>query len=237
MARPETATGDSLAEDSLVRHLGWAPTQLPSFTAYIAARTRFFDDTLLQALEGGARQVVIAAAGYDGRALRYRAPGVTFFEVDHPATQSDKRQRLHHAGNDTEGIVFVPVDFGSDNAADALSDAGLRDDARAHFLCEGLTPYLATSHLSRLVAQLGAAAPRGSTLAVDIMEKGHDQLLHRLMLVLMRSGTALMGERFVTVLSLAEASELLHDAGWSDVTITRPEGVLYPVAFALAGGR
>src|SRR3954451_5426825 len=38
--------------------------------------------------------VIVPRAGYDCRALRFRTPGVRFFEVDHPATRHDKRARL-----------------------------------------------------------------------------------------------------------------------------------------------
>ena len=56
---------------------------------YLAARTSFFDRTVVSAIDRGVRQVVVGAAGYDGRAFRYAKPGVRWFEVDHPATQRD----------------------------------------------------------------------------------------------------------------------------------------------------
>src|SRR6201989_148429 len=61
---------------------------------YLAARTAFFDRTVTAALGRGVRQIVVGAAGYDGRAFRYAKPGVRWFEGDHPATQRDKLQRL-----------------------------------------------------------------------------------------------------------------------------------------------
>jgi len=39
--------------------------------------------------------VVILGAGYDTRAARLPRAGVKFFEVDHPATQAEKRERLN----------------------------------------------------------------------------------------------------------------------------------------------
>ena len=56
---------------------------------YLAARTSFFDRTVVSAIDRGVRQVVVGAAGYDGRAFRYAKPGVRWFEVDHPGTQRD----------------------------------------------------------------------------------------------------------------------------------------------------
>src|SRR5262249_27672612 len=75
--------------------------------AYLAARTFFFDRTVTGTLGRGVRQVVAGGAGYDGRALRYAKPGVRWFEVDHPATQRDKLQRLARLGIDTSHIGFV----------------------------------------------------------------------------------------------------------------------------------
>src|SRR5256884_4594366 len=65
---------------------------------YLAARTSFFDRTVTGALGRGVAQVVVGAAGYDGRAFRYAKPGVRWFEVDHPATQRDKLERLERLG-------------------------------------------------------------------------------------------------------------------------------------------
>ena len=65
---------------------------------YLAVRTSFFDRTVVSAIDHGVRQVVVGAAGYDGRAFRYAKPGVRWFEVDHPATQRDKLERLRRLG-------------------------------------------------------------------------------------------------------------------------------------------
>jgi methyltransferase (TIGR00027 family) len=76
----------------------------PTLT-FLAARTRFFDDAVTDGFEAGASQVVIVGAGYDSRAWRLARPGVRCFEVDHPATQADKRARAPADG----GPTFVPA--------------------------------------------------------------------------------------------------------------------------------
>jgi len=52
---------------------------------------------------------VILGAGYDDRALRFRSPGVRFFELDHPDTQADKRLTASLAirpeGTDLEAVL------------------------------------------------------------------------------------------------------------------------------------
>src|SRR5204863_5794277 len=91
---------------------------------YLAARTAFFDRVVVRALERGVRQVVIAAAGYDGRALRYAKDEVRWFEVDHPDTQADKRERLARLGLRGDEIAFVAADFAHDDVGDGLRAAG-----------------------------------------------------------------------------------------------------------------
>jgi methyltransferase (TIGR00027 family) len=92
---------------------------------YLAARTSFFDRTVVGAIDRGVRQVVVGAAGYDGRAFRYAKPGVRWFEVDHPATQRDKLERLERLGIAAPHVRFVEADFTRDPVADRLRAAGL----------------------------------------------------------------------------------------------------------------
>ena len=100
IARVPADRGDPAADDRLGRDVAADQTvnpQSPMF-AYLAARTRFIDSVVVRSLQRGVTQVVIAGAGYDGRALRYGKPGVRRFELDHPATQADKLERLARLG-------------------------------------------------------------------------------------------------------------------------------------------
>jgi methyltransferase (TIGR00027 family) len=64
-----------------------------------AARSRIAEDALSRAVERGVRQIVILGAGFDTFALRnpHGARQIRIYEVDHPATQAWKRQRLAEA--------------------------------------------------------------------------------------------------------------------------------------------
>src|SRR5580704_11777493 len=94
-ARAATDYGDPAADEALAADVA-AGRAAPAnrMHDYLAARTSFFDRTVVSALDRGVRQVVVGAAGYDGRAFRYAKPGVHWYEVDHPATQRDKQERL-----------------------------------------------------------------------------------------------------------------------------------------------
>ena len=139
---------------------------------YLAARTAFFDRIVVGALDGGVRQVVIGGAGYDGRALRYAKPGVSWFEVDHPATQADKRERLDRLGLDAAQVRFVAADFAKDPVADLLLAAGLAANAPGLFLLEGVAVYLAPAVVDAILDQFRQVAGAGSRLAISVSLSG-----------------------------------------------------------------
>jgi methyltransferase (TIGR00027 family) len=137
----------------------------------MGTRTRFFDDEVLTAVTSGVTQVVIVGAGYDGRALRFRGPGVRFFEVDHPATQGDKRRRVEDLGVPLDDVTFVSIDLMEERLGDVLARAGHDPDQRSLFLCEGLLLYLSTPVVESLLGDLRARAAPASRLAVSIREE------------------------------------------------------------------
>lgn len=179
--------------------------------AFLAARTLAFDAGISEALDGGVIQVVIVGAGYDSRAWRMARPGVRYFEVDHPATQADKR-RVVPPG---PGPIYVPVDLAADDPAARLREAGLDVAARAVFAAEGLTMYLAEEQVRGLFGALAAAAGSGSTLVtnfgVGFAPSGSGGIpgLTRRVLVSMR------GEPLRYEPSQAKAADLLAVAGWT----------------------
>jgi methyltransferase (TIGR00027 family) len=119
---------------------------------FTAARSRIAEDALAGAVERGARQVVILGAGLDTFALRnpHAALGVHVYEVDHPGTQTWKRERLAEAEIALPPLlVFVPVDFERDDLGDKLATAGFQHDAPAFFTWLGVVPYLTQEAIDR----------------------------------------------------------------------------------------
>ena len=85
---------------------------------FTTARSRIAEDALSRAVERGVRQIVILGAGLDTFALRnpHGARQIRIYEVDHPATQAWKRQRLAEAQIALPPwLIFVPVDFERDD--------------------------------------------------------------------------------------------------------------------------
>jgi methyltransferase (TIGR00027 family) len=111
---------------------------------FIAVRTRFAEDALAVAVAGGVRQLVVLGAGLDTYA--YRTPlgqSLRIFEVDHPATQAWKRQRLAEAAIPVPGaLTFAPVDFERETLADGLTAVGFDLAQQTFFTWLGVVPYL-----------------------------------------------------------------------------------------------
>src|SRR5579863_1676747 len=164
MGRPHTPQGDPDAQRRLCA--GMAPLRRPRTAIF--ARTRFFDEQVLAAISAGTGQVVICGAGYDDRALRFRSPGVRFYELDHPATQADKRRRLQYLGADLRDVTLRSADFRVDDAAAVLAGAGHDPDQPTLFLCEGLLIYLDAVVIGRLLNGLRSRAGGGSVLAASV---------------------------------------------------------------------
>ena len=133
----------------------------------MAARTAFFDEQTLSAIDAGIHQVVLLGAGYDGRALRFAAPHVRFYEVDYPTTQADKQRRLRRIGAHVSAIRFVNADLSRDDLGERLRAAGFDGNARTLFTCEGLLPYLQWDANRHMLEGAARAAGPGSWLAVN----------------------------------------------------------------------
>ena len=215
--RPDVPTGDAPAELRLYESLGRTPLGRGSSRWHerMARRTAFFDRVTLAALDRGVRQVVIVGAGYDGRPLRFATPGVTWFEVDHPATQSDKRARLAAIGAPTGDIVFVPIDLTTGDVVPSLETAGF-DRARASlFLVEGLLGYLTRDTTERLLSGLRQLATLESRLAVAFPIASSDGrvvkgLRHRVR----RMVVSALGEPWLTRFSLEDVDDVFGQTGW-----------------------
>jgi methyltransferase (TIGR00027 family) len=135
-----------------------------AFFAALVGRTWAFDDAVVKAMDDGAAQIVTIGAGYDSRAWRLARPGVTFFEVDHPATQADKRRRCPPGGP-----TFVALDLTRETVVDALGRGGLDWSAPALFVIEGVTMYLERDEAHALLRSLVGASAGGSRLAVNFV--------------------------------------------------------------------
>ena len=139
---------------------------------FIALRSAFAESTLVRGVEArGVRQAVILGAGLD--TFAYRQPcgdGLRVFEVDHPATQAWKQQRLVDAGIVAPAsLVFAPVDFERDLLLDGLEAVGFNPRWRTFFSWLGVVPYLDATAVANTLACI-AGLSGGSEVVFDYGE-------------------------------------------------------------------
>jgi methyltransferase (TIGR00027 family) len=186
----------------------------------LAARTRFFDRQVVAALDGGVGQVITAAAGYDARALRYARPSVRWFEVDHPDTQTDKRAAFARLSIEAHDIRFVAADFGVDDVACRLAEAGCDPKRPSLVLAEGIAAYLSIPVLTQLLDGLKRAVGAGSRLVISLsVEADSPERTARRADFHQRVAGA--GEPARSTLTAVDAGSLLESTGWkADATRT-----------------
>jgi methyltransferase (TIGR00027 family) len=135
---------------------------------FIALRARVAEDALALAFQEGVRQLVVLGAGLDTFACRNPlGPELRMFEVDHPATQAWKRDRLAQAGIAAPAnLAFVPVDFQREALGDCLARAGFAAAEPSFFSWLGVVPYLTEDAVWATLKTL-AAFPGGARAVLD----------------------------------------------------------------------
>ena len=123
---------------------------------FVAMRSRFAEDSARRAVEQGVRQIVVLGAGLDTFAYRLEpTEGLRLFELDHPATQREKRRRLAQAHiAEPPHVAYVEHDFERGNMTSALEASGLDVDRRTFVLWLGVTPYLTEDAVYATLAEL-----------------------------------------------------------------------------------
>jgi len=209
--RIATPYGDPAADLALAADVAdGTPAPRNRMHDYLRARTAFFDRAVVNSVDGGIGQIVVGAAGYDGRAFRYAKSGVRWFEVDHPATQADKLARVGRLGIDASHVRYVQADFTTDPVASRLTEAGLDPHAPALFLLEGVAVYLDKAVIERVLRQFRAVTVTGSPLAISVsLDAARSQARDRF-----QASVAAMGEPARSVLAADEALALLAAQGW-----------------------
>lgn len=184
---------------------------------FIAARSRFSEGALAACVARGVRQVVVLGAGLDTFSLRNPHAGVRVFEVDYPATQEWKRERLEQAGfamPDT--LTFAPVDFERQSLADGLAAAGFQADRPAFFQWLGVIPYLTREAIAQTLDFI-ARVPE-SEVVFDYGEPFENYAEERRAGVMaVAESAAARGEPWLSQFDPAEISDMLRAAGFGGI--------------------
>ena len=173
----------------------------------MALRTAAIDKAVREAIGRGARQLVILGAGYDGRAWRMKElVGVRVFEVDHPATQGDKRKHVSELPPAFGIVSFVAMDFERESLDDVLERAGHDRLLTTCWIWEGVVMYLTHEAMHATLANIAKRSAPGSTLIVNY----HTVHRHFIARMLFR----LIGEPQISAWSPEEMAADLRSVGF-----------------------
>jgi methyltransferase (TIGR00027 family) len=147
--------------------------KFPVMELWIALRVAYLDRLVGRAVDQlSIRQVVILGAGYDTRAARLPRAGVRFFEVDHPATQAAKRDRLSQLDRyPLDAATYTGCNFEREDVLSRLTATGFDAREPALVLWEGVVPYLTEAAVRATATRLAAGLEPRSLLAFDFLGK------------------------------------------------------------------
>ena len=147
--------------------------RLSADAAEMLSRARYTEDQLTEAVSHGVRQYVLIGAGMDSFA--FRRPDLNqrlqIFEIDRPAAQDFKRQRLAEVGLEPPAnLYFVPVDFTQGNVDTALAQSVFEPQVPSFFSWLGSTQYLDQDTVLVTVQAIRQIAAPGSYLVFDYFD-------------------------------------------------------------------
>ncbi|MDM8537295.1 class I SAM-dependent methyltransferase [Desulfobacterales bacterium HSG17] len=143
---------------------------VPGFHEFFLARTRYIDDYLQNCINKGLEQLVILGAGYDSRAYRFDElkKKIKVFEVDHPATQNVKKEKLIEIFQMLpKHVTYVPIDFQKETLRSCLSENGYDHHQKTLFIWEGVTMYIDQKAVDETLLFISKNTGNGSSVVFD----------------------------------------------------------------------
>jgi methyltransferase (TIGR00027 family) len=176
------------------------------------ARKVILDEAIQQAMPF--EQLVVLGAGLDGRA--WSLPGLestTVFEIDHPDTQTWKRERAQSVNLLAKEVRFVEMDFTQDDLATKLRQSGYNSNRSSFWLWEGVTMYLSPSDNAKTLSAIASLSSSDSCLVITYMAKKNGKVPRSWFL-------AFLGEPIRSAYIVDELAQAAAIAGWETVSNT-----------------
>ncbi|UOQ84449.1 class I SAM-dependent methyltransferase [Gracilibacillus salinarum] len=179
------------------------------------ARSAYCENILLNEITLGVSQYVILGAGLDTFCFRHPAlaDSLDIVEVDYPATQEFKKERLAKAHYQIpDNLHFVSMDFTKEFSN--LIEDNLAPSKKTFFSLLGVTYYLSKEDIANLIHKLLAKVPSGSSIVFDyaddnlFKEKGLSNRVQNM--VQMASAS---GEPMKSCFAFSEMEKMLESAG------------------------
>ncbi len=161
---PESAR-ESIRDESLLRSLAY-----PN----VITRTRYTEDALQAAVARGIRQYVLIGAGFDSFALRRPgfAADLKIFEIDFPATQALKLERIKACDLTLpDSVHFIAADLSQESVAAALARSAFQDGQLTFFSWLGVTMYLTRAANFATLKSIASCSPARSELVFTYFDE------------------------------------------------------------------
>lgn len=167
-AQKKVGPGYYLLESAFNAYAEW---RSPGLIGFVVSRTRYIDDYLEKCLDSATKQVIILGAGLDSRAYRFailKGP-VKVFEVDQPATQTAKIDRVKKIFHEIpKHVTFIPLDF-NEETLEKLVKCGYNRLLKTLFIWEGVIPYLHSEAVDAILAWVRSNSAQGSSIIFDFI--------------------------------------------------------------------
>jgi len=193
---------------------------------HVVLRSRFTEDRLAEAVGRGITQYVILGAGFDTFAYRQPAwaKALKIFEVDQPATQTQKRLRLEQAGMALPpNLSFAGIDFEHESLRDGLLRNGVLLTEPSFFSWLGVTMYLKEDAIDAVLRTI-AQFPFESEIAFTFAQppdslSGKESSFHSSLSKIVTG----VGEPFVSYFTPATIETKLREAGFKTIAFLSNE--------------
>src|SRR5262249_2592169 len=122
----------------------------------------------------GARQYVLIGAGFDSFSLRRPAysSALQIFEIDFPATQSLKLERIAACGvGVSDSVHFLAADLSEVSVAAALSRSSFEPGTLTFFSWLGVTMYLTPEANTATLKSIASCAPADSEVVFTYFDE------------------------------------------------------------------
>lgn len=134
------------------------------------SRSRYTEDMLKLFIKDGVEQYVILGAGFDTFGFRNREllKYIDVFELDHPATQKLKLEKIRRAGLEIpERLHFISVDFSNNNFIDEIKKSTFDSNKLTFYSWLGVTYYLEKEEILNTLTDIWKISPKGSYIVFD----------------------------------------------------------------------
>jgi len=182
----------------------------------LLVRTRFIDERLLRAIEGGTTQVVILGAGFDTRAYRFaeQLKRNKVFEVDYKSTQRIKKHRINQLlGRFPEHVRFTEIDFKTDSLRYVLGESGYDSKEKTFFIWEGVSMYLSERAVRETLQTISSYSAPGSSRVMDFAEGASIDMFRRFPNLSQHKYTTDWGEPWIFGIPDMHEREFFHACG------------------------